>query len=45
MAMFALGLGVKAKELVRVGFKPVLLGAISTVVVAATALGGMLVVT
>ena len=45
MAMFALGLGVKAKELVRGGFKPVLLGAISTVVVAATALGGVLVVT
>ncbi len=45
MAMFALGLGVKAKELLRVGFKPVLLGAISTVVVAATALGGVLIVT
>lgn len=43
--MFALGLGVKVKELVRVGFKPVLLGVISTVVVAASALGGVLIVT
>lgn len=40
-AMFALGLGVHVRSLLRVGFRPVLLGAASTVVILATSLGGI----
>lgn len=40
-AMFALGLGVHLKSLLRVGFRPVLLGAVSTAVILATSLGGI----
>lgn len=43
-AMFGLGLGVKVKDMIKVGFKPVLLGVISTVIVAVLALGGVLLV-
>lgn len=40
-AMFALGLGVKIKNLIQVGFKPVILGAITTVIVLLVGLVGM----
>lgn len=40
-AMFALGLGVHLKSLLRVGFRPILLGAASTAVILATSLGGI----
>ncbi|MUN64612.1 putative sulfate exporter family transporter [Kocuria sediminis] len=41
-AMFALGLGVRVRALLGVGVRPVVLGALSTVVVAGTALVGVL---
>ncbi len=41
MAMFGLGCGVKVKELVHVGWKPVLLGFIATVIVTVTAFVGV----
>lgn len=41
-AMFALGLGVRVRSLLRVGARPVLLGAISTVIVAGVGLLGVL---
>lgn len=44
VAMFALGLGVRIKTLVKVGPKPLLLGAASTVFIAGLALGGVLLV-
>lgn len=44
-AMFALGCGVRVKSLIRVGPKPLLLGVISTVVVATIAMGGVLLAT
>ncbi|GAA1124828.1 YeiH family protein [Citricoccus alkalitolerans] len=40
-AMFALGLGVHLKSLVRVGYRPVLLGLLSTVVILGISLGGI----
>lgn len=40
-AMFALGLGVHLRSLLRVGFRPILLGAASTAVILATSLGGI----
>ncbi|NUL45409.1 putative sulfate exporter family transporter [Cellulosimicrobium funkei] len=40
-AMFALGLGVHVKSLLRVGYRPILLGALSTAVILATSLGGI----
>ena len=43
-AMFALGTGVRVARLIKVGPRPFLLAAITTVVVAAVALGGMLLV-
>ncbi|TDO92870.1 putative integral membrane protein (TIGR00698 family) [Enemella evansiae] len=43
-AMFALGLGVRLKALVRVGPRPLLLGVLSTITVAGIALGGVLLV-
>lgn len=42
IAMFALGLGVRITSLIRVGPKPLLLGAASTLLVAGVALGGVL---
>ena len=44
IAMFGLGLGVKVKDMIKVGLKPVVLGVISTVIVASIALGGVLLV-
>lgn len=44
MAMFALGLGVKFRQLVKVGMRPVLLGALSTLVVSLIGYGGALLV-
>lgn len=41
-AMFALGLGVRVRSFLKVGARPVLLGAVSTVIVASTALTGVL---
>ena len=41
IAMFALGLGVRIKSLIKVGPKPLLLGAASTVLVASVALAGV----
>ena len=41
-AMFALGLGVRVSSLRKVGPRPVVLGAVSTAIVAATALTGVL---
>ncbi|MFI7585096.1 YeiH family protein [Kocuria sp. M1N1S27] len=41
-AMFALGLGVRVRSLLKVGARPVVLGAVSTVIVACTALTGVL---
>ncbi|MEX5257988.1 YeiH family protein [Kocuria arenosa] len=41
-AMFALGLGVRVRSLLTVGARPVVLGAVSTVIVASTALTGVL---
>lgn len=41
-AMFALGLGVRVRSLLTVGARPVVLGAVSTAIVAATALTGVL---
>lgn len=41
-AMFALGLGVHVKSLIRLGVRPLLLGLLSTVVVASVAFGGVL---
>jgi uncharacterized membrane protein YadS len=43
-AMFALGCGVKAKTLVQVGVRPFVLAALSTLLVAGLALGGVLLV-
>ena len=40
-AMFALGLGVHVKSLLRLGYRPILLGALSTAVILATSLGGI----
>ena len=40
-AMFALGLGVHVKSLVKLGAKPVLLGACSTLVIIAVVLTGI----
>lgn len=40
-AMFALGLGVHLKSLLRVGYRPVLLGLLSTVVILGISLGGI----
>ncbi|MGM7666703.1 YeiH family protein [Microbacterium sp. A93] len=40
-AMFALGLGVHLRSLLRVGFRPVVLGALSTAVILGTSLGGI----
>lgn len=40
-AMFALGLGVHLRSLLRLGFRPILLGALSTAVILATSLGGI----
>ncbi|MEW1980736.1 putative sulfate exporter family transporter [Citricoccus sp. NPDC079358] len=40
-AMFALGLGVHLKSLMRVGYRPVLLGLLSTVVILGISLGGI----
>lgn len=40
-AMFALGLGVHIKSLLRLGYRPILLGALSTAVILATSLGGI----
>ncbi|MGO1489169.1 MAG: YeiH family protein [Arachnia sp.] len=45
VAMFALGLGVRLQALIKVGPKPLVLGAVSTVIVAVTALFGVLIVT
>lgn len=42
IAMFALGLGVRVKSLIKVGPKPLVLGLASTVLVAGVALGGVL---
>lgn len=44
-AMFALGCGVKVSLLKKAGAKPFILGAISTILVAAVALGGVLLTT
>lgn len=44
IAMFALGLGVRIKSLIKVGPKPLVLGAASTVVVASVALAGVVLV-
>ncbi|NNG19338.1 putative sulfate exporter family transporter [Naumannella sp. ID2617S] len=44
-AMFALGLGVRLKALVNVGPRPLLLGVLSTLLVAGIALAGVLLVT
>lgn len=44
-AMFALGTGVAIKSLLHIGFKPFLLAACSTVLVASLALGGILLTT
>lgn len=41
-AMFALGTGVKVRRLIHVGVRPFVLAALSTLLVAATALGGVL---
>lgn len=41
-AMFALGLGVRVRALLKVGARPVVLGAISTVIVAGVSLAGVL---
>lgn len=41
IAMFALGLGVRIKSLIKVGPKPLILGAASTVLVAGVALAGV----
>ncbi|WP_313818267.1 putative sulfate exporter family transporter, partial [Citricoccus sp.] len=41
-AMFALGLGVHLKSLLRVGYRPVLLGLLSTVVILGISLGGII---
>lgn len=41
-AMFALGLGVRVKQLVKVGLKPVGLGVLATLIVAGVALAGVL---
>lgn len=41
VAMFALGLGVRIKSLIKVGPKPLILGAASTVLVAGVALAGV----
>lgn len=43
-AMFALGLGVRLKSLVKVGPRPLLLGVLSTIAVAGIALAGVLLV-
>lgn len=43
IAMFALGLGVRIKSLIKVGPKPLFLGVASTVLVASVALGGVLI--
>lgn len=43
--MFALGCGVRVKSLLKVGPKPLLLGVFSTIVVAATAMVGVLLAT
>jgi uncharacterized membrane protein YadS len=43
-AMFALGTGVRVKSLIKVGPKPFLLATTTTIVVAAVALGGVLLV-
>lgn len=43
-AMFALGLGVRITSLIRVGPKPLLLGAASTILIAGLALGGVVLV-
>ena len=40
--MFALGTGVRAKLLLKVGLRPFALAALSTVLVASIALGGVL---
>ncbi|WMY79143.1 putative sulfate exporter family transporter [Citricoccus sp. I39-566] len=40
-AMFALGLGVHVKSLLRLGYRAILLGALSTAVILATSLGGI----
>lgn len=40
-AMFALGLGVHLRSLLRLGFRTILLGALSTAVILATSLGGI----
>ncbi|NUL44558.1 putative sulfate exporter family transporter [Cellulosimicrobium funkei] len=40
-AMFALGLGVHLKSLIQVGYRPVLLGLLSTVVILGISLGGI----
>lgn len=44
IAMFALGLGVRIKSLIKVGPKPLLLGTASTVLVAIVALAGVMLV-
>lgn len=44
-AMFALGCGVRVKSLLKVGPKPLLLGVFSTLVVASTAMAGVLLAT
>lgn len=43
-AMFALGCGVKASLLKKAGVRPFMLGAISTILVASVAMGGVLLV-
>ena len=43
-AMFALGMGVRVKTLIEVGPKPFVLAAVTTIVVAAVALAGVMLV-